>query len=161
MGRFLRAYQELKRLATTQVKLPGWLAILLGAFSYIPDWKSRVDFWLDNAKTAAPMLRVAAELMASPYFGLGLIVFGLAYLAFVGPPKLSVPTPRWIPVAAGFFVAIVIAAFAVVLFVTRGEADWWADEAIKAQSKITDMQMKELEELRRNDNAAAAEEPPK
>jgi hypothetical protein len=89
-----------KRVLFTQVKIPGWLAVLLSViwsvFTSIPDWKGRIDFWLDAAEAAGGYTGEAASVIGSPYFSIALAATGVLWLAFVGEPKRGVlRDPRW------------------------------------------------------------------
>jgi hypothetical protein len=80
----------------TQPKLPAWAFILLGMIQWIPDWKSRIEFWLDAARSTGGYMGTVAAAIASPYFSVGLSVFGVAWLIFIGEPAQGVQRdPRW------------------------------------------------------------------
>lgn len=73
-----------------KAKLPGWVLILAGVFSYVPDWKGRFDFWVAAAKEMEGHLAVLAPIVASPFFGAALIISGLAYVIFVDEEDRSI-----------------------------------------------------------------------
>jgi hypothetical protein len=80
----------------TRPKLPGWAFFLFLAIQWIPDWKSRVDFWLDAAEKAGGYSGQAATVISSPYFSLGVAGIGVLWLAFVGEPSRGIlRDPRW------------------------------------------------------------------
>jgi hypothetical protein len=68
--------------ASRPIKLPGWAALIVGIICYIPDWKSRWDFWTSVFGSNTAASRMMASALASPYVGLALIVGGLIYLYF-------------------------------------------------------------------------------
>lgn len=68
--------------ASRPIKLPGWLAFLVGLLCYIPDWKSRWDFWSGIFGSDTPLARAVVTALASPYTGTALIVGGVVYLYF-------------------------------------------------------------------------------
>ena len=80
----------------TRPKLPAWAFILLAIIQWVPDWKSRIEFWLDAARSMGGFMGVLATAIASPYFSAGLSVFGVAWLIFIGEPPRGVQRdPRW------------------------------------------------------------------
>jgi hypothetical protein len=87
----------------TPASWPGWASVMLGAFNYIPDWKSRWDFWsaLVASYTGIPVI---ADWLQSPYLGLALIVCGLVYLVAVTRPRhvhhVEVHAPEAVPKAS-------------------------------------------------------------
>jgi hypothetical protein len=97
----------------TKPKLPGWVFFLWLLIQQIPDWKGRIDFWLDAAKQAGGHAGDAAVVIGSPYFGLGMAAIGVLWLAFVGEPQRGVQRHPCLPylgwaIAGIFFTAIVI-----------------------------------------------------
>jgi hypothetical protein len=103
-------------------KLPGWLLFILGAISWIPDWQSRIQFWLAATKQAGREMGVVGSVLASPYFGIGMMVTGLAYLVFVGEAEKVVrrhpiwPILGWVVfgVIAVTFWSLIIVGYAAV-----------------------------------------------
>jgi hypothetical protein len=90
-----RAWRRVSTLFT-RPKLPAWAFILLGIVQWVPDWKSRIEFWLAAARGVGGHWGTMATVVASPYFSLGLSVFGIAWLAFIGEPAHGVQRdPRW------------------------------------------------------------------
>jgi hypothetical protein len=82
-------FDRVKRLFTAP-KLPAWAVILLLIIEYIPDWKSRYDFWLGVAKSLGGETGVAAALVASPFFNLALLTSAILWMIFVGEPKKGI-----------------------------------------------------------------------
>lgn len=78
-------------------KMPGWTVLLLLALREIPDWKGRIDFWLDTAKDAGGYAGMAAQVINSPYFSLGMAGAGVLWLAFAGEPRRGVQRHIWFP----------------------------------------------------------------
>jgi hypothetical protein len=74
----------------TRRKLPGWVLVIWVVFQGVPDWKSRIDFWLDAAKAAGGYTSEAASVIGSPYFSVAMAVVGLLWLTFAGGPKRGV-----------------------------------------------------------------------
>lgn len=96
-------------------KWPGWAFILLLVIEQVPDWKGRLDFWLDAAKEAGGYAGAAAIVIASPYFSLGMAAVGVLWLAFVGEPRRGIQRHPWLPylgwaVAAFLSTVIVLTA---------------------------------------------------
>jgi hypothetical protein len=81
-----------------RIKWPGWGFIILGTITWVPDWKSRLDFWLDIARsTSGGLIAMGARIFASPFFSPTLIVIGLVYLGLVGEPRRGVQRHPWWP----------------------------------------------------------------
>lgn len=59
------------------IRLPGWAVMLLGAYSFIPDQASRLEFW-----RGVPIPAQVQSTLASPFFGIGLIFLAVMYLWF-------------------------------------------------------------------------------
>jgi hypothetical protein len=81
-----------------QIKLPGWLFLLLAIIMAIPDWKSRYEFWLEVAKSSGGQLAMVANVLAWPYFSPALAIAGVLYLLLVGQPKKGVQRHPLIPI---------------------------------------------------------------
>jgi hypothetical protein len=60
--------ERIRSILFGRIKLPGWAAILFAAITGIPDWKSRLDFWLGAVVVAGGHLGMIAAAIASPYF---------------------------------------------------------------------------------------------
>jgi hypothetical protein len=80
----------------TKPKVPGWVAVALLVFNNIPDFKSRIDFWLDIAQAGDGYITPVASAVSSPYFNFAILAFGLLWLGLVGEPKKGVQRhPAW------------------------------------------------------------------
>lgn len=88
--------QRVKAVFTQPIKLPGWAAVLFVAFQLIPDWKSRLDFWLDVAKGTGGYLAMAATVVASPFFMPCFFAAGLAWIALAGEAPRGVQRHHWL-----------------------------------------------------------------
>jgi hypothetical protein len=97
--------------------LPGWAALLLGIVTGIPDWKSRLDFWINAAATAGGTLSTIATIITSPYFPPGLAIAGFAYLLLVGESQIAVLRNPWWPYVGGIIVSICFTAVAITAMV--------------------------------------------
>jgi len=91
----------------SRIKWPGWSFIILGILTWIPDWKSRLDFWIDIAHSSGNgLIAMGATIIASPFLSPTLIAIGLGYLALVGEPRRGVQRHPWWPyvgwIAFGF-----------------------------------------------------------
>jgi hypothetical protein len=96
-------------------KLPSWAVILYLVITEVPDWRGRLEFWLDAAQQVNPYLAIAATVAGSAYFRWGLFAAALAYLSLVGEPSRGVQHHHWWPHVAWSilivcFTAIVITA---------------------------------------------------
>jgi hypothetical protein len=82
----------------SRIKWPGWSFIILGILTWIPDWKSRLDFWVEIAhNSGGGLISLGATAISSPFFSPALIVTGLAYLALVGEPRRGIQRHPWWP----------------------------------------------------------------
>ncbi len=88
--------QRIKAAFTHPIKLPGWLAVLIVVAQEIPDWKHRIDFWLEVAKGTGGYLAMAAAAIASPYFTPSLLVAGLGWIIFAGEAHKGVQRHHWL-----------------------------------------------------------------
>ncbi len=91
-----RWFQRVKSMFTKPVKLPGWAALLLVIIQIVPDWKSRIDFWLDVAERTGGYVAVAAGIFLSPYFTPGLLLGGLLWIVFAGEAPRGVQRHHWL-----------------------------------------------------------------
>ena len=81
-----------------RIKWPGWSFIILGIITWVPDWKARLDFWVDIAhNSGAGLIAMIATVMASRYLSPALIAIGLVYLGVVGEPRRGVQRHPWWP----------------------------------------------------------------
>ena len=93
----------------TKPKLPGWAFFLFLVIEWVPDWKGRLDFWLDAAQKAGGYTGYAATMISSPYFSLAMAASGVIWLAFIGEPTRGVlRDPRWRYLGWGIVAALVI-----------------------------------------------------
>jgi hypothetical protein len=95
------------------IKLPGWAAILLFIYTAVPDNYSRFGFWADTAKAMGGYIAVAATVVASPFFGPTVLVFGLLWVLFVGEPSRGVQRHHWLRYVGWSIASICIAAVAI------------------------------------------------
>jgi hypothetical protein len=102
----------------SRIKWPGWSFIILGIVTWIPDWKSRLDFWVEVAHhSGGSLVAMGATVISSPFFSPALIATGLGYLALVGEPRRGVQRHPWWPYigwiafgicATGIFITTVV-----------------------------------------------------
>jgi hypothetical protein len=110
-----------------QVKLPGWLFLLLAIVIAVPDWKSRYEFWLEVAKSSGGFLAMVAGILEWPYFSPALGIVGVLYLLLVGQPRKGVqrhpllPIIGWISFAVCCSAIIVTAGYGAVEIYIRTE----------------------------------------
>ncbi len=110
----------------TRKKVPGWVFVIWTIFLAVPDWKSRLDFWLDAAEAAGGYTGEAAAVIGSPYFSIALAVTGVLWLWFVGEPKRGVlRDPRWAYLG---WAAVSIVAMGLVVTITNGYVEVRARE---------------------------------
>jgi len=75
-------------------KWPGWAAIGLGS-GRIFHLGEDIDFALNVVRSLGGELGVLATVLASPFFSLALIVYGVLHLIFVGEPKQALRHRAW------------------------------------------------------------------
>lgn len=92
-SKFRRVWQRV----ANRWKWPGWGLLLLSLIQGIPDWKGRLEFWLQIARTAGGYGGALAIVVGSPYFSGSLSLAGVLWLLFIGEPKKSVLRGRWLP----------------------------------------------------------------
>jgi hypothetical protein len=85
------------RALLTGRKLPGWAIVLLAIVTWVPDWASRIKFWLEVVQSMGDWFGIIATIINSPYFSPGLFIIGLAYLAFVGEAPRGIQRHSWWP----------------------------------------------------------------
>jgi hypothetical protein len=99
-----------------EAKWPGLLAILYGAFNWIPDIQSRVQFWLGAAKMLGDKTGVIATIFASPFFGAALVIAGFAYVLSVGEKRVLARHPIW-PILGWIGFGTILLGFSAMLLV--------------------------------------------
>ena len=128
-------WQRPRRLLT-KPKLPGWAFLLLLVVEGVPDWKSRLDFWLDAAQKAGGYSGQAATVISSPYFSLGVAGIGILWLAFAGEPAHGVlRDPRWRYLGWSMVAILVIV---VSLTVARGYFEIRVQEVAASRPRFPD-----------------------
>ena len=88
--------QRINSVFTEPVKLPGWAVVILVIVEGVPDWKHRLEFWLDVAKGTGGGIAMAATVIASPYFTPALLAAGLLWIAFAGEAPKGVQRHHWL-----------------------------------------------------------------
>ncbi len=84
------------RFLFSRVKWPGLVPLILAIVINVPDWQSRIQFWLKAAKMMGGSVAFAATIVGSWWFTLSLVVGGVGYLALVGEPRKYVQRhPAW------------------------------------------------------------------
>jgi hypothetical protein len=124
-------------------KWPGWGLLALLVLKDVPDWKGRLDFWLDAARTAGGYASVAAIVIGSPYFSIGLAIAGISWLALVGEPRKGVQRHHWLPYLG--WIVFAICSTAIVLTAGWGAIQVYARNAVaSAHSTEIDALQKQL-----------------
>jgi len=101
------------RAAFTARKIPAWVFILYAVFREIPDFDSRIRFWLETTRYMGGYLGTMAAVLASPYFAPGLAGVAVLYLLFVGEPKKGVQRHVFWPYAAWIVLALCVSVLAI------------------------------------------------
>ena len=97
----------------TRAKWPAWAVLLWNAFLFYPDWKSRIDVYVDTVRGMGGVLGHVAAAMTSPWFTPAATLAAILWILFLGEPRWGVVRhPRWAIVgwiaAGAFFTAIVV-----------------------------------------------------
>jgi hypothetical protein len=79
---------------------PAWLLGLYSAFTFIPDFKRRLTFWLDAASAAESHFKMVETILLSPYFSSGLFAASALYIILVGQPKNGLLKSSFLIIAA-------------------------------------------------------------
>ena len=136
------------RRLTNRWKWPGWGLLVLLVLRDVPDWKSRLDFWLDAARTAGGYASMTAIVIGSPYFSVALAIAGIAWLVLVGEPRKGVQRHHWLPYLEWIVFAICFTA--IVLTAGWGAIQVYARNAVaSAHSTEVDALQKQLATHRR------------
>jgi hypothetical protein len=108
--------ERVKAVFTHPIKLPGWAVLLYVAIQAIPDWKSRLDFWLGVAKGTGGYLAMAATVIASPYFTPSLLAAGIAWIVLAGEAPRGVQRHHWLRYVGWSVVSVCLT----IVFITAG-----------------------------------------
>lgn len=106
-------YELLRSRLFGRWKWPGWAGFLYIVLTEVPDWRHRIDFWLNTAEAMGGYLGMAAAFIGSSYFRWGLFSGAIAYLVFVGEPRRGVQRHQWLPYLGWAVFGICISAFVV------------------------------------------------
>jgi hypothetical protein len=88
--------QRVIALFSQPIKLPGWAAAILAVIVSVPDWHSRIEFWLAVAKNMGGYFGMIAAAIASPFFSPALFIGGLLWVLLVGEPARGVQRRHWL-----------------------------------------------------------------
>jgi hypothetical protein len=98
----------------SQVGLPGWTIIVLGflweVFILVPEVRHAIEFWLGAAEYVGGGVPRIVAALTSPWFGVGLLVFGVGYLVFVGEPRWQIRHPL-VPILGWVVVGVIALTF--------------------------------------------------
>jgi hypothetical protein len=101
--------ERLRRLFNRR-QWPAWAIGLYLVITEVPDWRHRLDFWLDTAESVNPYLGIVAAVLSSGYFRWGLFGAAVGYLILVGEPRRGVQRHHWWPYLAWTVLAICVTA---------------------------------------------------
>jgi hypothetical protein len=91
-------------------RLPAWPVLIWEVLQWIPDWKSRADFWVSIAKDTGGFWGGVASVITLPYFNLGMTAAALLWLGLVGEPKKGVQRHPFLPYLGWGVFGIILAA---------------------------------------------------
>jgi hypothetical protein len=111
-------------------KWPGWAGFLYLIFTEIPDWRHRIDFWLNAAEMMGGYLGTAAAFIGSSYFRWSLFSGAIVYLVFVGEPQRGVQRHQWLPYIGWAVFGVCITAF--VITAGRGAITIYIQEQVNS-----------------------------
>lgn len=110
-----------------QFTVPGWLLIIIAIVIGVPDWNSRYEFWLGVAKSSGGHMSILADVLLWKYFPPALALTGVAYLLFVGNPRLApkshpfVSVVAWIALSCCLIAVVVTAGYGAMEFYIRDQ----------------------------------------
>ena len=92
-------------------KIPAWAVLLWNALLFYPDWKSRIDVYIDTARGMGGAMAQVASAITSPWFTPAATIAAVLWILFMGEPRRGVVRhPRWAVIgwiaAGAFFTAI-------------------------------------------------------
>ena len=99
------------RFVARPVKLPGWVLVLLAWINGIPDYKSRLDFWISTREYVGRWMIALSSWLGSPILTIVLAALGVAYILFVGEPERLERRNRAFPYIAWTLVGLLAAFF--------------------------------------------------
>lgn len=81
----------------SRAKLLGWAIVTLGllweVFIKIPELHHAIEWWLDAAESLGGHMSQVTAAITSQWFGIGVVVFGVGWLFFIGEPRRTVRHP--------------------------------------------------------------------
>lgn len=83
-------FDGIRKRLFTPIKIPAWALILYAIFSQIPDFFSRIQWWIESVGSTRSYIGLVTSMIASPYFSAALVIIGVLWLLFVGEPKVGV-----------------------------------------------------------------------
>lgn len=90
-------------------KWPGWGAILLAAFLYIPDWQGRAVFWIDTLRAVGGTAEKLAGFL--PYAPSILVIFGGTYVIISTLQEELGRARQWLPLAGWTVLLVFVTVF--------------------------------------------------
>jgi hypothetical protein len=111
-----------------QFNVPGWLLIIIAIFIGVPDWNSRVEFWLSVAQSSGGHMSMAAKILLWPYFAPALAVIGIVYLVVVNRFESRLARHPILPIVA--WTGVVICFVAITLTVGYGAVEIYIRQEI-------------------------------
>jgi hypothetical protein len=97
----------------TRAKWPAWAVLLWNALLFFPDWKGRIDAYVETARGMGGLMGQAAAAMTSPWFTPIATLAAVLWILFMGEPQRGVVRhPRWAIIgwiAAGAFFTVIAA----------------------------------------------------
>lgn len=83
-------------------KWPGWAAIGLGSTRLFHLWED-LDFAFNALRALGGELGITVAVITSPFFAMGLVVYGVLHLMFVGEPHRALRHQAWAYLGWGVF----------------------------------------------------------
>jgi hypothetical protein len=120
-------------------KWPGWASIGLGGLPYplrLFRLGEDIDFAINTVRSLGGELGLVATILASPFFALALIAYGVGHLLFVGEPQRALRHQAWTYLSWAIFgvclTAMIITAGwgAIQIYINRqiaagGQSQFW------------------------------------
>jgi hypothetical protein len=71
----------------TRAKWPAWAVLLWNAFLFYPDWKGRIDVYIETVRGMGGTIGHAAAAITSPWFTPSATVAAILWILFMGEPR--------------------------------------------------------------------------
>jgi hypothetical protein len=113
-----------------QFRIPGWLGLLFAIFWGVPTWQSKIDFWVNVAKSSGGLLGALADILTWPYLSATIAIVSFVYLGVVSlqarpdsPRNAILGSFAWISLTLVVLTSIIVAGYGAAEFYIRSEIE--------------------------------------